>query len=64
MGIRRPPPRSLEPCWEMPRVTLAATPRPVRIAVDIGGTFTDLQILDARHGIARAWKTPTTPVFS
>ncbi len=35
--------------------------RPVRIAVDIGGTFTDLQILDARHGVARAWKTPTTP---
>ena len=23
---------------------------PVRIAVDIGGTFTDLQILDARSG--------------
>lgn len=35
--------------------------RPVRIAVDIGGTFTDLQVLDARQGIARAWKTPTTP---
>ncbi|MGK7866439.1 hydantoinase/oxoprolinase family protein [Falsiroseomonas sp. E2-1-a20] len=35
--------------------------RPVRIAVDIGGTFTDLQILDARHGQIRAWKTPTTP---
>ncbi|OYW10557.1 MAG: 5-oxoprolinase, partial [Rhodospirillales bacterium 12-71-4] len=36
-------------------------PRPVRIAVDIGGTFTDLQVLDARHGEVRAWKTPTTP---
>jgi N-methylhydantoinase A/oxoprolinase/acetone carboxylase beta subunit len=35
--------------------------RPVRIAVDIGGTFTDLQILDARHGRVIAWKTPTTP---
>ena len=35
--------------------------RPLRIAVDIGGTFTDLQILDARDGSARAWKTPTTP---
>ena len=35
--------------------------RPIRIAVDIGGTFTDLQILDARVGIAQAWKTPTTP---
>lgn len=29
--------------------------------MDIGGTFTDLQVLDARNGIARAWKTPTTP---
>ncbi|MGG5820107.1 hydantoinase/oxoprolinase family protein [Falsiroseomonas sp. HW251] len=35
--------------------------RPVRIAVDIGGTFTDLQILDARQGRVVAWKTPTTP---
>src|SRR4051812_19539687 len=37
------------------------TERPVRIAVDIGGTFTDLQVLDARNGSVRAWKTPTTP---
>ncbi len=37
------------------------TERPIRIAVDIGGTFTDLQILDARDGSVRAWKTPTTP---
>ena len=35
--------------------------RPLRIAVDVGGTFTDLQILDARDGSVRAWKTPTTP---
>ena len=35
--------------------------KPVRIAVDIGGTFTDLQVLDARDGSVRAWKTPTTP---
>ncbi|MBR0670001.1 hydantoinase/oxoprolinase family protein [Neoroseomonas soli] len=42
-------------------MTSTDTARPVRIAVDIGGTFTDLQILDARNGIARAWKTPTTP---
>ncbi|MBW8269217.1 hydantoinase/oxoprolinase family protein [Caldovatus aquaticus] len=35
--------------------------RPVRIAVDIGGTFTDLQIFDARTGLVHAWKTPTTP---
>ena len=35
--------------------------RPVRIAVDIGGTFTDLQFFDARTGKVHAWKTPTTP---
>jgi len=35
--------------------------RPVRIAIDIGGTFTDLQIMDARSGGVHAWKTPTTP---
>jgi N-methylhydantoinase A len=42
-------------------VTPPREPGPVRIAVDIGGTFTDLQILDARHGRVVAWKTPTTP---
>jgi len=35
--------------------------RPVRIAVDIGGTFTDLQIFDARTGEVTAHKVPTTP---
>ncbi|HEY5827907.1 MAG TPA: hydantoinase/oxoprolinase family protein [Hyphomicrobiaceae bacterium] len=34
---------------------------PVRIAADIGGTFTDLQILDARSGAITNLKTPTTP---
>jgi len=34
---------------------------PVRIAVDIGGTFTDLQILDENSGVTHALKTPTTP---
>lgn len=33
----------------------------VRIAVDIGGTFTDLQIFDARRSAVNSWKTPTTP---
>ncbi len=42
-------------------MSIETTSRPIRIAVDIGGTFTDLQILDARLGIAQAWKTPTTP---
>ncbi|WP_144183299.1 hydantoinase/oxoprolinase family protein [Elioraea rosea] len=35
--------------------------RPIRVAVDIGGTFTDLQIFDARSTQVHAWKTPTTP---
>ncbi|MFZ4809117.1 MAG: hydantoinase/oxoprolinase family protein [Hyphomicrobiaceae bacterium] len=35
--------------------------RPVRIGVDIGGTFTDLEIYDARTGLVRAFKLPTTP---
>ncbi len=32
-----------------------------RIAADIGGTFTDLMLLDAATGAAHAFKTPTTP---
>ncbi|MBV9528792.1 hydantoinase/oxoprolinase N-terminal domain-containing protein, partial [Sphingomonas sp.] len=35
--------------------------RPIRIGIDIGGTFTDLQILDARTGARHSLKTPTTP---
>lgn len=33
----------------------------MRIAVDIGGTFTDLECLDTRTGVVRSLKTPTTP---
>jgi N-methylhydantoinase A len=33
----------------------------VRIGIDIGGTFTDLQILDERTGALNSLKTPTTP---
>jgi len=33
----------------------------LRVAVDIGGTFTDLQILDEATGIAHAHKVATTP---
>ncbi|MYE02409.1 MAG: hydantoinase/oxoprolinase family protein, partial [Alphaproteobacteria bacterium] len=32
-----------------------------RIAVDVGGTFTDLMMLDAETGEVHALKTPTTP---
>lgn len=38
-----------------------ASKKPVRIGVDIGGTFTDLQIFDARDGRILAHKLPTTP---
>jgi N-methylhydantoinase A/oxoprolinase/acetone carboxylase beta subunit len=38
-----------------------ASLRTVRIAVDIGGTFTDIEILDETTGQAFAVKTPTTP---
>ena len=34
---------------------------PVRIAVDIGGTFTDIEILDAVSGRVHQFKTPSTP---
>jgi N-methylhydantoinase A/oxoprolinase/acetone carboxylase beta subunit len=34
---------------------------PVRIGVDVGGTFTDLQIFDARSGAITSFKTSTTP---
>ncbi len=35
--------------------------KPVRVGVDIGGTFTDLQILDARTARIFPYKLPTTP---
>ena len=33
----------------------------IRIGIDIGGTFTDLQILDETTGLLNSLKTPTTP---
>jgi len=33
----------------------------VRVAVDIGGTFTDLHLHDPAAGATLAWKTPSTP---
>ena len=42
-------------------MVMAGDAPPVRIAVDIGGTFTDLQIFDARSGAITSLKTPTTP---
>jgi N-methylhydantoinase A/oxoprolinase/acetone carboxylase beta subunit len=38
-----------------------ASERPIRIAVDIGGTFTDLHVFDARTNQLHGWKTATTP---
>ncbi len=37
------------------------TTKPVRVAVDIGGTFTDLQIHDPREGRIHDFKAPSTP---
>ena len=37
------------------------TTRPIRAAVDVGGTFTDVQILDITNGQTWSLKTPTTP---
>ena len=34
---------------------------PLRIAVDIGGTFTDIEILEAATGRVHQYKTPSTP---
>ncbi len=33
----------------------------IRVGIDIGGTFTDLQVLDERTGAGGSLKTPTTP---
>ena len=35
--------------------------RRIRVAVDIGGTFTDLEFIDEVSGEAYSYKTPTTP---
>ncbi len=40
---------------------MAQSNRPIRVAVDIGGTFTDIEIHDARTRQAHAHKTPSTP---
>ncbi len=37
------------------------TPKRIRIAVDIGGTFTDLEFLDDASGKTHSFKTATTP---
>ena len=36
-------------------------PKTIRIGIDIGGTFTDLQVLDEATGQGGSLKTPTTP---
>lgn len=40
---------------------MAEPTRPIRVAVDIGGTFTDIEIHDAHTRQAHAHKTPSTP---
>jgi len=39
----------------------AAGPGSTRLAIDVGGTFTDLAVLDEEHGEVRFDKVPTTP---
>ena len=41
-------------------MTYAGAP-PVRVGIDVGGTFTDFQIFDARTGTISSFKTLTTP---
>ena len=45
----------------MIRIPPLSSQRHIRIGIDIGGTFTDLQILDERTGGLHSLKTPTTP---
>ncbi len=33
----------------------------LRLGIDIGGTFTDLSLMDELSGTIRVWKTPSTP---
>lgn len=42
-------------------MVLSIEQKPVRVGVDIGGTFTDLEIFDSRHRRIVSHKTPTTP---
>lgn len=49
----------MQPQPESPNLSMTA--RRIRIAVDIGGTFTDLEFLDEATGQARSFKTATTP---
>lgn len=43
-------------------MTTGASERPgYRLGIDIGGTFTDFNLLDARNGEVFAFKTPTVP---
>jgi N-methylhydantoinase A len=44
----------------MSEPTFPQSPR-IRVAVDIGGTFTDLEIVDLRTGRSGSLKTPTVP---
>jgi N-methylhydantoinase A len=55
------PPASVLCPLETTLLVKSAPARPVRLAVDIGGTFTDLQVFDARSGACASLKTATTP---
>ncbi|SHJ27386.1 N-methylhydantoinase A [Roseomonas rosea] len=42
-------------------MTASLSPGPLSLGIDIGGTFTDLVILDPTDGAASIWKESTTP---
>ena len=44
----------------MPR-TAVSLPPSIRLGVDVGGTFTDIQVLNEKTGRLAEFKTPTTP---
>ena len=45
----------------VPPVSVASTPKPFRVAADVGGTFTDIVAFDEKSGEAYYGKTLTTP---
>jgi N-methylhydantoinase A len=67
MGIPSPGSEiNRHPIWEIPSTrmgfaTISPTMRPGTVAIDVGGTFTDITFADAESGVAWVAKTPSTP---
>lgn len=56
----KPEPEITQPAGTTPAASMPALAPPWRIGVDIGGTFTDMALIDA-GGSLRVFKSPTTP---